>query len=103
MSIDTFQSLDEDRNISPRARQLEQLLARKLAEFLDSCIPYTLRRILTAEVQHMYIGPGNSQYRQLDSDKGICWHDNAFAHNQSDEKGKKKPQKHSVKKILLVD
>ncbi|PVD20242.1 hypothetical protein C0Q70_20738 [Pomacea canaliculata] len=57
---DTFQSLDEDRNISPRARQLEQLLARKLAEFLDSCIPYTLRRILTAEVQHMYIGPGNN-------------------------------------------
>nr|KAG5694320.1 hypothetical protein BaRGS_035188 [Batillaria attramentaria] len=56
---DTFQSMDDDREVSPRARQLERLLAQKLAEFLDSKVPYTIRRIMAAEMQHLYVGPGN--------------------------------------------
>ena len=58
---DTFQSMDEDREASPRARQMERMLSRKLAEFLDSKVPYTIRRVLAAEMQHLYVGPGHSE------------------------------------------
>ncbi|XP_070213312.1 probable ATP-dependent RNA helicase DHX34 isoform X2 [Littorina saxatilis] len=56
---DTFQGMNEDRETSPRARQLERLLSQKLAEFLDSKVPYALRRIMAAEMQHLYVRPGS--------------------------------------------
>ena len=53
--------MDEDREASPRARQLERMLSQKLAEFLDCKVPYTIRRVLAAEMQRLYVGPGHSE------------------------------------------
>ena len=40
-----------------RARDLEHVLAKKLSEFLDSDINYSIRRLLPSEAQHLYVGP----------------------------------------------
>ena len=40
-----------------KERDLEQLLAQKLSEFLDSDVRYSLRRLLPSEDQHLYLGP----------------------------------------------
>ncbi|XP_067667167.1 probable ATP-dependent RNA helicase DHX34 [Haliotis asinina] len=53
---DTMSMVDDQRKMSTRARRLEQLLARKLAEFLDSKVTYSIRRIMAAEQQHLYVG-----------------------------------------------
>ncbi|CAL1528445.1 unnamed protein product [Lymnaea stagnalis] len=55
---DTFEGIDEERRVSPRARQLERMLASKLTEYLNSDIMYAVRRILPAEMQRAYVGPG---------------------------------------------
>lgn len=54
---DTFLAMESERTINPRARHLEKVLARKLAEFLSSDVRYTLRRVLAAEMKHIYLGP----------------------------------------------
>ncbi|KAK6188313.1 hypothetical protein SNE40_004514 [Patella caerulea] len=54
---DTFQNMDSEKKTSSRARRLEKLLAEKLTEFLESSVEYAIRRILAAEVQHLYNGP----------------------------------------------
>ncbi|XP_055878835.1 probable ATP-dependent RNA helicase DHX34 isoform X1 [Biomphalaria glabrata] len=55
---DTFEGLEEDRRISTRARQLERILASKLTEFLNADFLYSIRRVLAAEMQRAYVGPG---------------------------------------------
>lgn len=40
-----------------KERDLEHVLAKKLAEFLDSDVRYSLRRLLPSESQHLYFGP----------------------------------------------
>ena len=57
ISTDTFLSMESEKRISPRARKLERTLARKLTEFLSSDVLYTLRRVLAAEMKHVYVGP----------------------------------------------
>ncbi|GFS00064.1 pre-mRNA-splicing factor ATP-dependent RNA helicase DHX15, partial [Elysia marginata] len=57
---DTFQGIDEERRVSPRAKQLERMLASKLTEFLTSEFVYAVRRVLPAEVQRAYLGPGKA-------------------------------------------
>ena len=50
----------QDRKFETRRnkeRDLEHLLAKKLSEFLDSDVRYTLRRLLPSESQHLYFGP----------------------------------------------
>ncbi|XP_060072123.1 probable ATP-dependent RNA helicase DHX34 [Ylistrum balloti] len=64
---DTFKSLDSEKRINPRARKLEKLLARKLTEYLDSEVPYAVRRILSAELKNMYKGPGQEPNSKQDS------------------------------------
>ncbi|KAL3866336.1 hypothetical protein ACJMK2_043642 [Sinanodonta woodiana] len=54
---DTFQTSEKEKKINPRALKLENVLAKKLTEFLSSDVQYTIRRILAAEIQHLYIGP----------------------------------------------
>ncbi|XP_059177423.1 probable ATP-dependent RNA helicase DHX34 isoform X2 [Physella acuta] len=56
---DTFEGIEEERRVSPRARQLERVLASKLTEFLHSDFVYAVRRVLPAEMQHVYVGPGH--------------------------------------------
>ena len=57
ISTDTFLSMETEKRISPRARRLEKILAQKLTEFLSSDVLYTLRRVLAAEMKHVYVGP----------------------------------------------
>ena len=40
-----------------KLRRLKSMLGRKLAEFLDSDTKYSMRRLLTAELQYLYVGP----------------------------------------------
>ena len=47
----------EEEEVHHKAHHLQKLLGKKLAEFLDSKMNYTLRQVLSAEQQHMYIGP----------------------------------------------
>ena len=49
--------METERRISPRARKLEKTLAKKLTEFLSSDVLYSLRRVLAAEMKHVYFGP----------------------------------------------
>ncbi|KAL5004824.1 hypothetical protein ScPMuIL_018280 [Solemya velum] len=65
---DTLQSLETEKKVSPRARQLERLLATKLTDFLDSDVLYTVRRILPAECQYLYVGPERTP--QIPTGKG---------------------------------
>ncbi|KAH9520121.1 DEAH (Asp-Glu-Ala-His) box polypeptide 34 [Bulinus truncatus] len=58
---DTFEGLEEDRKVSHRARQLERILASKLTEFLNSDTEYSIRRVLAAEMQRVYVGQGQGQ------------------------------------------
>lgn len=53
---DTFQSMEEDKKINPRAKKLEKVLGSKLTEFLCSDVAYSIRRILSAEMQYLYKG-----------------------------------------------
>lgn len=54
---DTLKSLDEDKRVNPRARQLEKILAKKLSEYLSCEVCYAIRRIMAAEQNHLYRGP----------------------------------------------
>ncbi|XP_041367761.1 probable ATP-dependent RNA helicase DHX34 [Gigantopelta aegis] len=56
---DTSREFDDKTRINPKSRKLEQVLARKLSEFLDSSVTYSIRRVLAAEMKHMYVGPGH--------------------------------------------
>ena len=49
--------METEKRISPRARKLEKTLAKKLSEFLSSDVLYSLRRVLAAEMKHVYLGP----------------------------------------------
>ena len=49
--------METEKRISPRARRLEKTLAKKLSEFLSSNVLYSLRRVLAAEMKHVYLGP----------------------------------------------
>lgn len=55
---DTFEGIEEEKRVSPRARKLERLLASKLTEFLDANVLYAVRRVLPAEIHRAYVGPG---------------------------------------------
>ncbi|XP_035824394.1 probable ATP-dependent RNA helicase DHX34 isoform X2 [Aplysia californica] len=68
---DTFEGIEEERRVSPRAKQLERLLASKLTEFLNSDIVYSLRRVLPAEMQRIYVGPGKDLTSASGSSKFI--------------------------------
>ena len=59
--IDTFEGIEEERRVSPRARQLERLLASKLTEFLTADFVCSLRKVLPAEMSRVYVGPGKSE------------------------------------------
>ncbi|XP_013379582.1 probable ATP-dependent RNA helicase DHX34, partial [Lingula anatina] len=48
---------DEKDKFNPKFRKLERLLAGKLTSFLDSKVVYSIRRVLAAELQHLYLGP----------------------------------------------
>ena len=41
---------------SRKAHKLERLLAKKLAEYLDSHIVYSLKRLLAADLKNLYVG-----------------------------------------------
>ena len=47
----------EEEAVYKQARKLERLLASKLTEFLDSRAVYSIRRIMSAEIKHLYKGP----------------------------------------------
>lgn len=54
----------QDRSATRRNRELdlESHLAKKLSEFLDSNVTYSLRRLLPSESRYLYLGPlGQSQ------------------------------------------
>ncbi|XP_071098755.1 probable ATP-dependent RNA helicase DHX34 [Haliotis cracherodii] len=69
---DTMSQMDDDhKKVGNKARRLEQLLARKLAEFLDSRVTYSIRRVMAAEQQHLYVGMStDSQDNKEHSVKG---------------------------------
>ena len=50
-------SLELDQTLLKKIRRVQDTLSKKLTEFLNSDIYYYVRRILTAELQHLYIGP----------------------------------------------
>lgn len=52
-----------------KERDLEHLLAKKLSEFLDSDVRYSLRRLLPSESQHLYFGPDRQVPTEGDSDE----------------------------------
>ena len=39
-----------------KVRKLEEIVSKKLAEFIDANIPYTMKRLSTMEIKHMYVG-----------------------------------------------
>lgn len=50
-----------------KERDLEHQLAKKLSEFLDSDVRYSLRRLLPSESQHLYFGPDGQIFNEDDS------------------------------------
>ncbi|CAH1796146.1 unnamed protein product [Owenia fusiformis] len=50
-------SSDGEHKATQKSRKLEKLLASKLAEYLESDVVYSIRRVLTAETNHLYVGP----------------------------------------------
>ena len=60
-SGDSFYSTaeDEDDNAS-KISALEDLLATKLAEYLDSTFSYSLTKLLSTALAHLYKGPPKS-------------------------------------------
>lgn len=66
-STDTMSQMDDDhKKVGNKARRLEQLLARKLAEFLDSRVTYSIRRVMAAEQQHLYVGMSTGRFKLSD-------------------------------------
>ncbi|XP_064608809.1 probable ATP-dependent RNA helicase DHX34 [Liolophura sinensis] len=57
---DTFLNFEGEREINPKARKLERILAEKLTDFLSSKVSYTVRRVLAAEKERLYRGPGDT-------------------------------------------
>lgn len=62
---DTLKSLDEDKRVNPRARQLEKILAKKLSEYLSFEVCYAIRRVMAAEQNRLYRGPDRGQLLSL--------------------------------------
>lgn len=62
---DTLKSLDEDKRVNPRARQLEKILAKKLSEYLSCEVCYAIRRVMAAEQNRLYRGPDRGQLLSL--------------------------------------
>ena len=60
---DTFKRNDDDKRRNPRGQKLEQILSSKLSEFLESDISYSMRRVMAAELQHLYRGPNQGRQR----------------------------------------
>jgi hypothetical protein len=56
-------------NFKERAKTLERLLKKKLSEFLDSSILYSLRRVLPAEVATIYVRSFKSDSTVSSSEK----------------------------------
>jgi ATP-dependent RNA helicase DHX34 len=50
-----FSSISETKRRKERAKILENILKKKLTEFLDSSVLYSLRRVLPAELNTIYI------------------------------------------------
>jgi hypothetical protein len=48
-------TIESGSNFKERAKTLERLLKKKLSEFLDSSVLYSLRRVLPAEIATIYI------------------------------------------------
>ncbi|XP_074651789.1 putative ATP-dependent RNA helicase DHX34 [Tubulanus polymorphus] len=73
---ETIVQLDEDGDpIPPKSKKLERILATKLTEFLDSSVLYSLRRVMAAEIEHVYIGPQTESKSELpvfESNQGKC-------------------------------
>lgn len=70
---DTLKSLDEDKRVNPRARQLEKILAKKLSEYLSCEVCYAIRRVMAAEQNRLYRGPDRGQLLSLNhSRKAPC-------------------------------
>lgn len=70
---DTLKSLDEDKRVNPRARQLEKILAKKLSEYLSCEVCYAIRRVMAAEQNRLYRGPDRGKLLSLNhSRKAPC-------------------------------
>ncbi len=60
---------DADGGLAIQTRSLERMLATKLTEFLGSDIYYSMRRIMAAEMEHIYKGPDTGmQEEELSTD-----------------------------------
>ena len=51
----------DSHEMSAKTAALEELLASKLAEFLDSSFPYTLNQLSSAAKENLYKGPNTDQ------------------------------------------
>ena len=56
-----------------KERDLEHLLAKKLSEFLDSDVRYSIRRLLPSESQHLYFGPSGQSQNYDDSEQAFSF------------------------------
>lgn len=52
-----------------RAKKLEKILKKKLSEFLDSSVMYSIRRVLPAEVNKMFIKNYQTESNNIDESK----------------------------------
>lgn len=63
---------DDAHKVKKKVQRLQKILGHKLAEFLDSHVMYTLRRVLA---RHLYVGPqsaGNSEKSWLCLQGVLC-------------------------------
>lgn len=63
-----YSSIDESNRRKERAKILENILKKKLTEFLDSSLLYSLRRVLPAELNTIYIKNYNSENQNIENE-----------------------------------
>ena len=70
-----------------KCRDLEQLLARKLCEFLDSNVRYSITRLLASDEKYLYVGPHDPRNLITQSSKALPFKGSSMALDVHPTKG----------------
>lgn len=63
-----YSSIDESNRRKEKAKILENILKKKLSEFLDSSVLYSLRRVLPAELNTIYVKNYNTKTESTENE-----------------------------------
>ena len=60
--FDAVHKMEDDGELRQKVHKLERTLVAKLTEFLSSDTVYSIRKIMSAELAHIYYGPASGEY-----------------------------------------